>query len=575
MLRLFRYLKPFRAPLAAALALTFLSSLSNLYLPALMSGIVDRGIVHGDTAYILRIGALMVLISGFGIVFAAISGYFSARVSMGFGRDLRSRVFERVEGFSLREFDRIGTPSLITRTTNDVTQVQTVTMMMLSLFVTAPIMGIGGIIMAVTTDAGLSWVLAVVVPLLAGFITLIGTKALPLFRTMQARIDKINLVLREGMTGIRVVRAFDRNDYERQRFASANLDLTETAIKVNRLMAFMMPLMMLVMNLTTVAIIWFGGIRIDTSQMEVGRLMAFIQYATQILFSLLMMSFMFVMLPRASASAARIQEVLSIDPEIEATPRAHGGDGQKGYLEFRGVAFGYPGASEPAISDISFRASPGEVTAIIGGTGSGKSTLVNLIPRFYDPDRGSILVDGRDIRELSREELRSRIGFVPQRAVLFSGSVADNIRYGRESASDEELAHAAQTAQAAEFIRAMPEGYQTPIAQGGTNLSGGQRQRLAIARALVRRPEIYVFDDTFSALDFKTDSALRRALRRETAGATVIIVAQRVNTVMDADRILVLEDGRLVGVGTHGELLASCAVYREIVSSQLPEEAMA
>jgi len=573
MLKLFKYLAPFGLPLATALVLTFLSSLSNLYLPSLMAGIVDTGIVKGDTAYILRIGGLMVLIAGGGIILAVISGYFSARVAMGFGRDLRAKVFSRVEGFSLHEFDQIGTHSLITRTTNDVTQVQTATMMMLSMFVTAPIMGIGGIIMAVTTDAKLSWVLVIVVPLLAGIITLIGTRALPLFRTMQAKIDRMNLVLRESMTGIRVIRAFDRGDDEKRRFGATNLDLTETAIRVNRLMAFMMPVMMLVMNLTTVAIIWFGSIRIDTSQMEVGRLMAFIQYAVQILFALLMVSFMFVMLPRASASAGRIGEVLSIEPEIKDAPSVRTTDGQKGYLEFKGVTFSYPGAAEPAISDVSFRTKPGEVTAIIGGTGSGKSTLVNLIPRFYDPEGGSVLIDGVDIRELAQEELRSRIGFVPQTAVLFSGSVADNVRYGKETASDDEVAHAAETAQAAEFILAMKDGYLTSVAQGGTNLSGGQRQRLAIARALVRRPEIYVFDDTFSALDFKTDAALRAALRKETASATVIIVAQRVNTVMDADRIIVLEDGRLVGIGTHGELLSSCAVYREIVSSQLPEEA--
>ncbi len=573
MLKLFKYLKPFGFPLVIALVMTFLSSLTSLYLPSLMAKIVDTGIVKGDTPYILRIGGLMVLIAAGGIILAVISGYYSARVAMGFGRDLRTKVFSRVEGFSLHEFDRIGTHSLITRTTNDVTQVQSVTMMMLSMFVTAPIMGIGGIIMAVTTDSKLSWVLVVVVPLLAGIITLIGTRALPLFRAMQAKIDKINLVLREGMTGIRVIRAFDRGDDEKRRFGAATLDLTETALKVNRLMAFMMPVMMLLMNLTTVAIIWFGSIRIDTSQMEVGRLMAFIQYATQILFALLMVSFMFVMLPRASASAARIEEVLSIEPDIKDAPVVQSSDGQKGYLEFKGVTFSYPGAAEPAISDISFRARPGEVTAIIGGTGSGKSTLVNLIPRFYDPERGSILIDGVDIRELAQEELRGRIGFVPQTAVLFSGSVADNIRYGKESASDDEVAHAAETAQAAEFIRAMKEGFKTSVAQGGTNLSGGQRQRLSIARALVRRAEIYVFDDTFSALDFKTDAALRAALRKETADATVIIVAQRVNTVMDADRILVLEDGRLVGLGTHAELMSSSAVYREIVSSQLPEEA--
>lgn len=574
MLKLFTYLKPFARPLAAALSLIFLSTLSNLYLPALMARIVDTGIVEGDTRLIFHTGAIMLLVAGLGILCSIVAGYFSSRVSMGFGRDLRASLFSHVESFSLREFDSIGSHSLITRTTNDVTQVQTITMMMLSVFVTAPITGIGGIIMAVTTDPGLSWVLVVVVPFLAAVVFLVQSRALPLFRTMQAKIDRINLVLREGMTGIRVIRAFDRGDYEKRRFDGANLELTDTAIRVNRLVAFMMPVMMLVMNLTTVAIIWFGGLRIDTSQMEVGRLMAFIQYATQILFALLMVSFLFVMLPRASASAGRIREVLAIRPEIGDPEHARKLDGLRGDLEFRDVTFRYPGASEPAVSGISFHARPGEVTALIGGTGSGKSTIANLIPRFYDPEAGAILVDGIDIRELVQEELRGRIGFVPQRAVLFSGTVADNIRFGSEAASDAEVESAAETAQAGDFIRAMDNGFRTLVAEGGTNLSGGQRQRLAIARALVRHPEIYVFDDTFSALDFKTDAALRAALRRDTKGATVIIVAQRVSTVMDADRILVLEEGKIVGAGTHRELIGTNPIYREIVASQLPEESL-
>ena len=413
------------------------------------------------------------------------------------------------------------------------------------------------------------------IPLIVAIVAVTASRALPLFRAIQAKIDRINLVLREGLTGVRVIRAFNRVDHEKKRFDAANLDLTETSIRVNKLMALMMPLMMLLMNLTTIAIIWFGAKRIDLGEMQVGSLMAFIQYAMQILFSLLMLSFLFIMLPRASASSGRINEVLAMEPGITDPTEARKAEREHGHIEFRDVTFRYPGAEEPVLRGISFDAKPGEVTAIIGGTGSGKSTLVNLIPRFYDPERGPILVDGVDIREMAQEDLRRRLGFVPQRAVLFNDTIAANIRFGREEATDEEVARAAETAQALEFILAMPEGFQSMIAQGGTNVSGGQKQRLAIARALVRKPEIYVFDDTFSALDFKTDAALRAALRRQTAESTVIIVAQRVNTVMDADRIIVLDDGRIVGRGTHRELIRACEVYREIVSSQLSEEELA
>ncbi len=575
MSKLLKYLKPYALPVGLVLTLVFLQAMANLYLPTLMSGIVDRGIMSGNTAYILRIGAFMLAVAGGGILCSVIASWFSARAAMGFGRDLRAKVFSHVESFSLHEFDRIGTPSLITRTTNDITQVQMVTLMMMRMFIMAPVMAIGGIVLALSVDAELWWTLVAVVPVLAGIIALLMGMGLPLFKAMQAKIDRINLVLRENLTGMRVIRAFDRIEDEKRRFDAANLDLTRTAITVNKLMAIMFPAAMLIINVATIAIIWFGGLRVDAGRMEVGSLMAFVQYAAQILFSLLMVSFMFVMIPRASASAARINEVFALVPEIRDAKRPRKTDGQRGYLEFQGVTFSHPGAGEPAISDISFSARPGEVTAIIGGTGSGKSTLVNLIPRFYDVDSGRILVDGVDIREISQEDLRSKLGFVPQRAVLFNDTIANNIRYGREDATDEEVARASETAQAAEFILALKEGYQHQIAQGGGNVSGGQKQRLAIARALVRRPEIYVFDDTFSALDFKTDAKLRAALRKETAGATVIIVAQRINTVMDADRIIVLDDGRIVGIGTHRQLLAASDVYREIVSSQLPEEALA
>jgi ATP-binding cassette, subfamily B, multidrug efflux pump len=575
MLKLFKHLKPFGWAVAAALAFVILQSLGELYLPTLMSDIIDIGIVKGDTGYILRIGGLMLLVAAGGAVAAVMGSLFSARVGMGFGRDLRRKVFSHVESFSLHEFDRIGTPSLITRTTNDITQVQMFTMMFLRMMVMAPIMAIGGVIMALQKDAKLTWVLVVVVPIIAVVISLTATRAMPLFRAIQAKIDRINLVLRENLTGVRVVRAFGRVAHEQKRFDAANLDLTATSITVNKLMALMFPLMMLIMNLTTIAIIWFGAKRIDLGEMQVGSLMAFIQYAMQILFSLLMVSFLFIMLPRASASAARINEVFALEPEITDPAAPRRSEREHGHIEFRDVTFSYPGAEEPAVRGISFDAKPGEVTAIIGGTGSGKSTIVNLIPRFYDVDSGGILVDGVDIREMAQDDLHEKIGFVPQRAVLFNDTIGGNIRWGREDATDEEVARAADTAQAAEFILAMPEGFGSVVSQGGTNLSGGQKQRLAIARALVKKPEIYVFDDTFSALDFKTDARLRAALRRETAEATVIIVAQRVNTVMDADRIIVLDDGQVVGSGTHKQLMGTCEVYREIVSSQLSEEELA
>jgi ATP-binding cassette subfamily B multidrug efflux pump len=575
MLKLFRNLKPYTLPIALVALLVATQTITELYLPTLMADIVDLGIVKGDTPYILRTGGLMLLVAMGGMVCALVAALFSAQASMGFGRDLRKKIFARVEQFSLHEFDIIGTPSLITRTTNDITQVQMFTMMLMRMMIMAPLMAVGGVIMALQKDAKLTWVLVVVIPILAALILLIAGRAMPMFKAIQAKIDRINQVLREGLTGVRVIRAFNRVDHEKKRFDAANLDLTDTSIKVNKLMAFMMPAMMLLMNLTAIAIIWFGAKRIEIGEMQIGSLMAFIQYAMQILFSLLMVSLLFIMLPRASASAGRINEVLAVTPGIKDVDTPRKADREHGYIEFRNVTFSYPGAEEPAIRDVSFSAAPGEVTAIIGGTGAGKSTLVNLIPRFYDVPSGSILVDDVDIREMAQDDLRQRLGFVPQKAVLFNDTIASNIRYGREDATDAEVAHAAETAQALDFILAMPDGFQSVIAQGGTNVSGGQRQRLAIARALVRRPEIYIFDDTFSALDFKTDARLRAALRRETGDSTVIIVAQRVNTVMDADRIIVVDDGRVAGMGTHRELIGTCEVYREIVSSQLSEEELA
>lgn len=562
--------------IAGVLFLVLLQSLSELYLPTLMADIVDTGIVKGDTGYIWKVGGFMLLVAAGGVVVSIWASSLSARISSGLGKIVRGKLFSQVEHFSLQEFDKIGTASLITRTTNDVTQVQQVLVMILRMMVMAPMMCIGGIIMAVSKDAQLSLVIIAIIPILVGTIFLIARKGIPLFRVMQTKLDKLNLVLRESLTGIRVIRSFNRVEYEQDRFAEANGDVTNTAIRANQIMAAMMPAMMLILNFSSIAIIWFGGLRIEGGGMEVGDLMAFIQYAMQIMFSLIMVSMMFVMVPRASASAVRINEVLDMVPEIKDAERTRQpSPARKGYIRFENVSFSYPGAEAPAVDGVSFEAGPGEVTAIIGGTGSGKSTLVSLIPRFYDLSGGKLYVDDVDVRELSQEELRSKIGFVPQKAVLFTGTVAENIRYGKETATDEEVQHAANVAQAADFISEMEKGYESVLAQGGKNVSGGQKQRLSIARALVRRPEIYIFDDSFSALDFKTDARLRAALKGETADATVLIVAQRVSTVMDADRIIVLEDGKIAGIGKHRELMDTCQVYQEIVYSQLSEEEIA
>lgn len=575
MIKLFRNLKPYRWLVAAVLVFVFFQTLSELYLPTLMADIVDKGVVNGDTPYIWRIGGLMLLVALGGMACSIAASYFSSKAATGFGKLLRGKVFKHVSNFSLEEFDTIGTASLITRTTNDITQVQQVLIMILRMMVMAPMMCLGGIIMAVSKDATLSLVLVVILPVLAGAIFLIARKGLPLFKAIQKKIDKLNLVMRESLTGIRVIRSFNRTDYESKRFDAANLDLTDTSIKVNKIMAFMMPIMMLVMNLSSVAIIWFGGLRIDAEQMQVGDLMAFLQYAMQIMFSLVMVSMMFVMIPRASASAIRINEVLDMDPVIKDSAMGSQTTETKGLVEFQNVSFSYPGAEQPAVQDISFTAKPGQVTAIIGGTGSGKSTLISLIPRFYDVQEGSVRVDGVDVRDMTQEELRNKIGFVPQMAVLFSGTINENIRYGKEDATDEEVRRAAEIAQATDFIGKMEQGFESPIAQGGTNVSGGQKQRLSIARALVRPAEIYIFDDSFSALDFKTDAKLRAALKQETKESTVIIVAQRVSTVLDADQIIVMNDSQIAGVGTHQELMETCDVYKEIVYSQLSEEEIA
>jgi ATP-binding cassette subfamily B protein len=576
LIKLSKFLKPFQILVGLVLVLVLLQSLSELYLPTLMSDIVDKGVVTGDTKYIWKIGGFMLIVAAGGMVCSITASYFSARVASGFGKNLRSKLFSHVGNFSLHEFDKLGTASLITRTTNDITQIQQVLVMMLRMMAMAPMMCIGGIIMAYSKDAKLTLVLAVSIPILVLAIVVIAKAGIPLFKAMQIKLDNLNRVLRENLTGIRVVRSFNRIDHEKKRFNAANLDLTNTAIKVNKIMAAMMPIMMIVLNLSTVAIVWFGGIRISNGYMQVGDMMAFIQYAMQIMFSFIMLSMMFVMIPRASVSAVRINEVLETMADINdpSAPKL-ANENNKGFVEFQNVTFSYPGAEMPAISDISFSMKPGEVTAIIGGTGSGKSTLISLIPRFYDIDSGKILVDGVDVRDMTQEHLREKIGFVPQMSVLFTGSISENIRYGKENATIEEVEHAAKIAQATEFITNMPDGFDAGIAQGGTNISGGQKQRLSIARALVRKPEIYIFDDSFSALDFKTDANLRAALKAETINSTLLIVAQRVSTIMDADQIIVLDEGRISGIGKHQDLMESSSVYREIVMSQLSEEEIA
>ncbi|MVB10010.1 putative ABC transporter ATP-binding protein [Caprobacter fermentans] len=575
MLKIYRNLKPYTVSIIMILVFLFLQVMSDLYLPTLMSDIVNNGIMTKNIGYIWKTGEYMLLIAAGGVICAVVAGFLGARVSVGLGRILRNRIFRRVENFSLHEFDRFGSSTLITRTTNDIIQIQTVTIMIINMMIRAPLTCVGGIFQAYHQDRTLTLILAIALPVLILIIYLVTSKVVPIFRQVQRKLDRINLILRENLTGIRVIRAFNKIDHEKARFETANKDLTDTYIHVNRIMAVLMPMMMLIMNLVTVCVLWFGSKRIDTGEMNLGALMAFVQYAMQIMFSLLMFVMMFVMIPRAQAAADRINEVLSTEPEIIDPQLPEPAAAEKGYVEFRNVTFRYHGAEQSAIQNVSFSVKPGETTAIIGGTGSGKSTLINLIPRFYDADEGQVLVDGIDVKAMPQEELRNKIGFVPQKARLFTGTVDENLRYGKEDASEDEIRHAADVAQASEFISQMSDGYDSMLSEGGQNLSGGQKQRLSIARALVRRPEIYVFDDSFSALDFKTDAKLRAALKKDTQKATVIIVAQRVGTVMDADRIIVLDEGSVAGIGTHSELLKSCGVYREIVASQLSEEELA
>ncbi|KIZ13745.1 ABC transporter ATP-binding protein [Streptomyces natalensis] len=566
------HLRPYRRSISLIVLLQLIQTLANLYLPTLNADIIDNGVVQGDTGYILRLGGLMLAVTVLQIVCAVVAVYFGARTAMALGRDIRAAVFDRVQSFSAREMGTFGAPSLITRTTNDVQQVQMLVLMTFTMMVSAPIMCVGGVAMALNQDVTLSGTLLVIVPVLGIFVSLIVRRMRPLFRGVQTRIDTVNRVLREQITGIRVIRAFVRDRHERERFAGANTDLFDVSLRAGRLMSMMFPLVMLIVNLSSVAVVWFGGLRIDSGGMQIGALTAFLSYLMYILMSIMMATFMVMMLPRAEVCAERIQEVLGTDTSVVPPQHPVTELRRHGELELRGVEFRFPGAEEPVLKDISLTARPGETTAVIGSTGSGKSTLLGLVPRLFDATGGQVLVDGEDVRTLDQETLARAIGLVPQKPYLFSGTVATNLRYGNPDATDEELWHALETAQAREFVERMEGGLDAAVAQGGSNVSGGQRQRLAIARALVRKPEVYLFDDSFSALDYATDAALRAALARETDRATVVIVAQRVATIRGADRIVVLDEGRIVGTGTHTELMAGNETYREIVLSQLTEQ---
>ncbi|MFB6629174.1 ABC transporter ATP-binding protein [Streptomyces sp. NPDC056362] len=572
LIRLLRtHLRPYRKPIALLVLLQFLQTCASLYLPTLNADIIDNGVVNGDTGYILRFGALMVGVSVVQVVCNIGAVYYGARTASALGRDVRGAVFDRVQSFSARELGHFGAPSLITRTTNDVQQVQMLVLMAFTLMVSAPIMCVGGIVMALGQDVPLSGVLLAVVPVLGVAVSLIVRRMRPLFRTMQTRLDTVNRVLREQITGNRVIRAFVKDGYEEERFRGANGELTEVSLATGRLMALMFPTVMTVVNVSSVAVVWFGAHRIDSGGMEIGALTAFLAYLMQIVMAVMMATFMFMMVPRAEVCAERIEEVLgtetSVVPPAEPVTKLL----RRGHLEVRSADFRYPGAEESVLKDVELVARPGETTAIIGSTGSGKSTLLGLVPRLFDATGGEVLVDGVDVRKLDATLMARTVGLVPQKPYLFSGTVATNLRYGKPDATDEELWHALEVAQAKDFVSKLEGGLNAPIAQGGTNVSGGQRQRLAIARTLVQRPEIYLFDDSFSALDYETDALLRAALAAETADSTVVIVAQRVSTIREADRIVVLDEGRVVGTGRHRELMAENETYREIVLSQLTE----
>ncbi len=570
-----RSLRPYAGRVGIVVALLVAQTAGNLYLPNLTADIINNGVVKENLDYIWTTGAVMLAITLAVGVVSIIAVYWASRIAMGVGADVRGQVFRRVQEFSARDIDRFGTPSLITRNTNDIQQIQLFLQVALTIMVVAPIMSVGGVILALRESATLSPLLGVAVPVMAIVIGAVVVLVVPQFRSMQAKIDRINQVLREQITGVRVIRAFVRNASERQRFEQANADLTATALRVNRIFALTLPALMLILNLSSVAVVWFGGRLVSDGSMPIGNLTAFLTYILQILLAVMMATMMAILLPRAQASAERVEQVLNTTPSITDPPHPVRSAEPTGVVEFNSVVFGYPGSERPVLDDLTFTFRPGETSAIIGGTGSGKTTLLNLIPRFFDTERGTVLVNGVDVRDQELEALWSSLGLVPQAAFLFGGTVASNLRFGRLEATDAELWRALEIAQARDFVEAMPGGLEAPIDQGGTNVSGGQRQRLSIARALVKRPRVYLFDDCFSALDAATDASLRTALRGETRDAAVVIVAQRVSTIMHAERIIVLDSGRIAGAGTHRELLASCEPYREIVVSQLGEDAAA
>lgn len=568
MVEMMKYLKPYRKQLFLVLLFSLVAILFELYLPTLMAEIVDVGIVNSDVSFILRTGGWMLFCSFMAIILMVGVSYFASKVSLGFGRDMRRHLFVHIEHFSLEEYEKFGSASLITRTTNDVKVVQDVINMMQRMMTRAPLMLVGGVALAVSRDRTLSLVFLVALPILALVIFIVARKAVPLFSALQKKTDRLTLILREALTGVRVVRAFNRVEHERTRFNHANEDYRDTGIKVGKLMAFMFPIMLIIMNFTNIAIVWFGAMRIDQGEMQVGNLLAFIQYAAMILMSLIMLSMAFIMIPRAQVSAKRLSEVLQTKPMILDPVKDVLPERNQGMIEFKDVTFRYEGAEKPVLKNISFIAMPGETTAIIGSTGSGKTTVLQLIPRFYDVESGEILLDGQDIRNIKQSTLRSKIGYVPQKATLFSGTILENISFGKEDATEEEIYSALKTAQALDFVEKRENGIHSNLEQAGVNLSGGQKQRLSIARSLVRKPQIYLFDDSFSALDYKTDRVLRQALKSETGDATLIIVAQRVNTVKDAEKIIVLNEGEVAGIGTHAELLENNKIYQEIVASQ-------
>lgn len=571
MIKVFRYLRPYAWLVVVTILLVIVDSYVTLYLPDLMSQIVDKGITRGNVDYIWQIGGKMLLVSAIQVLAIIVMSLTSSKAAVRASTDLRGDLFKKIQSFSLAEIDKFSTASLITRTTNDITQIQQALVMIQRMVIRAPVVAIGSIFMAVSKDAKLTMILLVTVPIALVAMYFIFSKTMPLFKSMQKKIDRLNLVLRERVTGIRVIRAFNKEEYEKNRFEQANEDLTQTALKVNRIGAIIFPIMMIVMNFTVIALIWFGAKQIDLGKLQVGSMMAVMQYVMQILFSFVMISMIFVFLPRASVSAQRVVEVLQTEPTVREPENPVIPDG-KGVIEFDNVTFHYPGAKETALQGISFRAEPGKVTAIIGNTGSGKTTILNLILRFYDVTEGSVKIDGVDVRQISFEKLRGMIGYAPQKAIIFSGTIAENIRFGRNELTNEDIFNAAEIAQVNEFAQRMPDGLNTTIAQGGTNLSGGQKQRISIARAIASKPKIYLFDDTFSALDFKTDARVRTRLLKETKDATVIIVAQRVATIMHADQIIVLKDGKIQGIGNHKELMQTNEVYKEIVLSQISEE---